>query len=270
MNYTKSTTNTLKEIAISNELITGLVKTINNEVHKVKLSSQEILQAINHISNIAQANLTESEKVFSAMGNFVTQTLELQHFVGQFDIRSEKTKENQKHLEEILKARIVEAEKVLKEFGAHFLPTGNIVNISGYKVQELQLGELLVTGSSQVVDAISKRTNTSVTIFQPIENALIRVSTTVRNFDDTRAIGTIVSSENEVYDTVMKKEEYYGRTFVVNRWYVAAYKPILDETGFILGILYLGISEDTEYDMEKRDFTEEDKKYSRTISSNLY
>jgi methyl-accepting chemotaxis protein len=270
VNYTKSTTNTLKEIAISNELIAGLVKTINNEVHKVKLSSQEILQAINHISNIAQANLEESEKVFSAMGNFVMQTLELQHFVGQFDIRSDKTKENQQHLEEILRSRLVEAEKVLKEFGAHFLPTGNIVDISGYKVQELRVGDLLVTGSSDVVDAISKRTNTSVTIFQPIENALIRVSTTVRNFDDSRAIGTIVSSDNSVYDAVMRKEEYYGRTFVVNRWYVAAYKPILDETGFILAILYLGISEDTEYDMEKRDFSEseEDRKYSRTISAN--
>jgi methyl-accepting chemotaxis protein len=255
--YAKNTTAELKEIATSNELIAGLVKTITSEIYKVKLSSQEILQAINHISNIAQANLTESEKVFAAMGNFVNQTLELQQFVGQFDIRSEEIKENQQHLEEILNSKLNEAQKVLNEFGQSPIPTGNIVKIGEYKVLEYQIGNTVLTGMSEIVDAISTRTHTSVTVFQPYENRLVSVASTVINFDNSRAIGSVVTSDNIAYKTVMDRKNYFGRTFVVNKWYMAVYMPII--VGDIIAVLYLGISEDTEYAVEKRDFTADKK-----------
>ncbi|HOJ65312.1 MAG TPA: Cache 3/Cache 2 fusion domain-containing protein [Spirochaetota bacterium] len=244
--YSKDTTNILKDIAMSNELIAGLVKTISEEIQKMKLSSQEILQAINNISDIAQANLLESEKVSAAMSDFVEQTLELQKFVGQFDVRTDKIKENQSHIEEILKAKLIEVNKILSEYGSQFLPTGETVKIGDHVVQELRIGNLKVTGNIDLVDSISKKTNTSVTIFQTIEDALIRVATTVRNFDNTRAIGTLITKDSKVYQTVLSGKEYFGRAFVVNKWYVAVYKPIMDETGYVLGAIYLGIPEEIE------------------------
>jgi len=242
--YSKNTTGILKDIAMSNELIAGLVRTISDEIQKMKVSSQEILSAINHISDIAQDNLGDSEKVSQAMTDFVEQTLELQKFVGQFDVRPESVKENQSHIEEILRAKLIEVNKILAEYGSQFLPTGNVVKIGGNSVQELQIGNLIVTGNVELVDGISKKTNTSVTIFQTIDDALIRVATTVRNFDDTRAIGTIITKESKVFQTVMTGRVYFGRAFVVNKWYVAVYKPIVDETGYILGAIYLGIPEE--------------------------
>ncbi len=244
--YSKNTTNILREISVSNELITGLVKTITDEVQKVKFSSQESLEAIGHISNIAQANLKESESVSKTMNDFVKQTLELQKFVGQFDVRSESIKENQKHIEEILKSKLIETGKILQEYGANFLPTGNIVDIGDHKVQELQIGSTIVTKNFDIVDNISKRTNASVTIFQVTDDKLVRVATTVRNFDNTRAVGTVITSESQVYKTIMERKDYFGRAFVVNKWYVSVYKPILDETGYIFGVIYLGIPEEME------------------------
>lgn len=245
--YSKETTNILKEISTANELISGLVKTISDEIHKVKFSSEEILQAINHISDIAQDNLTESENVSSTMRDFVEQTLELQKFVGLFDVRTKTAKENHKHIEELLKSKLVEATTIIKEFGGTILPTGNSVKINKYKLNELQIGKTPITNSTMIVDKISQRTNASVTFFQPLDNELIRVATTVRNFDDTRAIGTTISESSPIYQTVMKEGKiYFGRAFVVNRWYVAVYKPIKDETGFVTGVLYLGLPETME------------------------
>jgi methyl-accepting chemotaxis protein len=246
VSYSKQTTTILKEIALSNELITGLVKTITEEVQKVSHSSGEMLSAFNQISEIAQANLTESEHVNNAMEDFVEQTIELQKFVGQFDVRSEEIKENQKHIEEILRAKLNEVDNILREYGTSFLPTGTQVTIGGYDIQELQLGNIVVTGNVDLVDAISRQTNTSVTIFQTVEDSLLRVATTVRNYDNSRAIGTSIGSESQVYQTVMARNVYYGRAFVVNRWYVAVYRPIIDETGYILGVLYLGLPEEME------------------------
>lgn len=250
--YSKDTTNILKEIAVSNELITGLVKTISEEIQKIKLSSEETLKAINNISNIAQDNLLESEKTSKAISDFVEQILELQKFVGQFDVRTEKTKENQSHIEEILKAKLIEVNKILSEYGSQFLPTGETVKIGEHSVPELKIGNEKITGNIELVDNISKKTNTSVTIFQVIEDALIRVATTVKNFDDTRAIGTLITKESKVYQTVISGREYFGRAFVVNKWYVAVYKPIMDQTGYVLGAIYLGIPEEMELSKDSK------------------
>ena len=86
-----------------------------------------------------------------------------------------------------------------------------------------------------LVDTISRHTNSSVTFFQPYDDMLVRVATTVRNFDDSRAIGTTIPASSPVYKSVMERGiTYIGRAFVVNRWYVAVYQPIKDETGFVM------------------------------------
>ncbi len=246
VNYSKETTKILKDIAMSNELITGLVKTITEEVQKVKFSSSEILRAVNHISDIAQANLTQSENVSDAMDDFVAQTIELQKFVGQFDVRTDKIKENQAHIEKILDSKLGEANKLIKSYGFAILPSGKRLRIGDYEIEEIQIGNMVITNNPDLTDNISKKTNTSVTLFQPKDNALVRVATTVRNFDNSRAVGTIIDSSSAVYQQVMSGKKYFGRAFVVNRWYVAVYDPMMDETGNILGVLYLGLPEEME------------------------
>lgn len=246
VNYSKNATRVLRDIAMSNELSAGLVKTISEEIQRVKQSSNEILGVINYISEIAQANLIESENVAQSTKDLTGQAVNLQEFVGKFDVRPEKIKENQNHIEEILKAKLLEVEDILKEYGTAFLQTGSVLDIGEYKVKELQLGKKIVTNNNELVDIISKRTQTSVSFFQSIENVLIRVATTIKNYDDSRATGTIISPEEKIYKTVIDGKNFYGRAFVVNRWYVGVYRPIIDQTGYVLGVLYLGLPEEAE------------------------
>lgn len=68
----------------------------------------------------------------------------------------------------------------------------------------------------------------------------MRISTNVKNEDGSYAISTLVSEE--VYDEViLKGEKWIGDAFVVNSWYNAAYKPITDINGRVIGIIYVGI-----------------------------
>ncbi|OHD15288.1 MAG: hypothetical protein A2086_00805 [Spirochaetes bacterium GWD1_27_9] len=249
--YSTKTTHILKDISVSNELITDLVKNITEESHKVKISSGDILKAVNHISEIAQANLVQTDNVTNAMNDFVNQTIELQKFVGQFDTRSDKIKENQSHIEEILKAKLSEVERLLAEFGSFFSIGSKIIQVRDFKIPELLIGKTVVTKNEGFVDKISKRTNSSVTVFQHAENQLIRVATTVKNFDETRAIGTIITQDNPIYKSMIDGKDYYGRAFVVNRWYVALYKPIFDNKNTLLGVIYLGLPEEMEFKEEE-------------------
>ncbi|HEY5731664.1 MAG TPA: cache domain-containing protein [Anaerolineales bacterium] len=78
----------------------------------------------------------------------------------------------------------------------------------------------------------------TATIFQDD----VRISTNVRNEDNSRAIGTRVSEE--VYNQVVFNEQpWIGRAYVVNDWYITAYEPIRDIHYKVIGILYVGILE---------------------------
>ncbi|GAH67729.1 unnamed protein product, partial [marine sediment metagenome] len=70
----------------------------------------------------------------------------------------------------------------------------------------------------------------------------LRISTNVKKANGERAIGTRVSKE--VNQTVLKEgKPWIHRAFVVNEWYIAAYEPIKNIDGRIIGILYVGMLE---------------------------
>ena len=69
----------------------------------------------------------------------------------------------------------------------------------------------------------------------------VRISTNVRLFgsDGERAIGTRVSQA--VRDVVLGHgDTWLGRAFVVNDWYVSAYRPLTNVAGRRIGMLYVG------------------------------
>jgi len=79
----------------------------------------------------------------------------------------------------------------------------------------------------------------------------VRISTNVKGKDGSRAIGTQLSED--VYEQVLEKGlPWMHRAFVVNNWYIAAYEPIKNIKGDIIGVLSVGLLEDKFTDMQKR------------------
>ncbi|MGB4268786.1 MAG: cache domain-containing protein [Spirochaetota bacterium] len=70
----------------------------------------------------------------------------------------------------------------------------------------------------------------------------VRVCTNVKKPDGSRAIGTLLSEE--VYNKViLQRKVWWDKAFVVNNWYISAYKPLLNVNHKPIGILYVGILE---------------------------
>lgn len=79
----------------------------------------------------------------------------------------------------------------------------------------------------------------------------LRVSTNVKNIDGSRAIGTLISKD--VYEAVIEKGlTWMARAFVVNDWYITAYRPIKNFSGERIGVLYVGILEKKYTDMRNQ------------------
>lgn len=102
---------------------------------------------------------------------------------------------------------------------------------------QLTKGDTVMNGNFEVVDEIGKLTEDTVTIFQ----GDTRVSTNIMA-EGERAVGTKVS--DKVADVVLKGGgSYYGEAVVVGQKYQAAYQPIQSDRGEIIGILYVGASQ---------------------------
>jgi|GEM_PF-289703 len=111
---------------------------------------------------------------------------------------------------------------------------------------QIAYGGHIVNNNFEVVDSIEKEVGSKATVFQKIGDKAIRVSTNVVGADGKRAVGTEISSV--VYDAVINKgQTYYGTADVVGKKFVVAYEPIRNSAGEIIGILFVGIPEDTVY-----------------------
>ena len=76
----------------------------------------------------------------------------------------------------------------------------------------------------------------------------LRVSTNVMTAGGERAVGTRLSED--VLDVVFRQgQDYIGRAFVVNDWFITRYEPLRDYTGQVVGSLYVGARESTFQDL---------------------
>jgi methyl-accepting chemotaxis protein len=106
------------------------------------------------------------------------------------------------------------------------------------------LGEnYVVNNNFAMTDNIKKQVGGEVTIFQVMEGTATRISTTITNENGNRAVGTTLSST--VYnDVVNRGQTYTGRADVLGSWYISAYEPIKDNSGKIIGVLFIGLPEE--------------------------
>lgn len=146
------------------------------------------------------------------------------------------------------------AEFALNSAGNTYLDKSNAVEIEAVNqlskegislvLPVMMVGDLALVGNHIIVDEIQSYIGGTATIFQVIPEGLLRISTNVLKDDFTRAVGTYIPRKSTVYKTVMSGETFYGRAYVVNAWYIAAYKPISDSDGNVIGVLYVGVKEE--------------------------
>lgn len=242
--HSNKTVEIFSDISTQNELISGLVRNISEEGQSVRESSSKILNSMNYISTMAKENKNQTEKVADSVNDVVTQILKLQKIAGRFDTRSEEQKSSVINMEKILAVKMEEIDKIFDNQGTSFILTEDHVMVNGHKITEMRNGRMVITGNDKFVDNVAKTLGVEMTIFQFYDDKLMRVATTIKNFDGSRAVGTTIDKSDEIYKKIIAGEKYFGRSFVINQWYVAIYSPIFDSMGTPLGAFYLGLPDE--------------------------
>ena len=107
--------------------------------------------------------------------------------------------------------------------------------------------------ASSVVDETASLVGGTCTLFQRMNEAgdMLRVCTNVQGKDKTRAIGTYIpavgsdGTPSPIITAVLRGEKYTGRAFVVDQWYITAYEPIHDAGKQVVGMLYVGVKQES-------------------------
>ena len=108
------------------------------------------------------------------------------------------------------------------------------------EIPKFQAGIQYINHKFDIVDRVEEITGASATIFQLVDDKLLRISTTVKKTDGERAVGTYIPSGSPVFQTIMNGEIFRGKAFVVNDWYLTAYQPVRDLEDKIIGAIYVG------------------------------
>ncbi|MCO5308228.1 MAG: methyl-accepting chemotaxis protein [Austwickia sp.] len=104
-----------------------------------------------------------------------------------------------------------------------------------------------------VVDATKAAVGDTATIFQRMNDAgdMLRVATNILGTDGNRVIGTSIAAKgadgaaNPVLAAVLAGKTYTGTANVVGSWYVTQYAPLFDEGDRIIGMLYVGVKQES-------------------------
>jgi methyl-accepting chemotaxis protein len=112
---------------------------------------------------------------------------------------------------------------------------GDVTRLVGPKVPDFS--------DNEAVDRITRINRGTATIFRydGAKEDFIRLSTSVKKADGSRAIGTYLGSGGPVYPVIMERLVYRGVANILGEPYQTGYMPIVGQDGAVNGILYIGV-----------------------------
>jgi methyl-accepting chemotaxis protein len=97
----------------------------------------------------------------------------------------------------------------------------------------------VLNANSDVVDRITETTGAAATVFARTGDDFLRVTTSLRKADGSRAMGTLLDRKHPAYPLMLEGKPYAGRATLFGKTYMTYYEPIRqgDRT---IGILFVG------------------------------
>lgn len=124
----------------------------------------------------------------------------------------------------------------------------NGINVSD--TQTVKIGEYdspLASNSGENInlnfskpDQFTHMTGGTATVFIRMGDDFLRVSTSLKKANGERAYGTLLGKNHPGYSHLIKGEIYEGPANLFGRHYMTKYVPFKDNTGKVIGILYVG------------------------------
>ncbi|MFH1027117.1 MAG: methyl-accepting chemotaxis protein, partial [Pseudomonadota bacterium] len=125
--------------------------------------------------------------------------------------------------------------------GAFALDTSKTVTIGDKQTPTITAGSITLNLNTEIVDRFTNVTKAICTIFVRSDSDFIRVATSLKKEDGSRAVGTVLDRAHPAYQVLLKGEEYTGKATLFGKDYMTRYLPIKDNVGKVIGVLFIGL-----------------------------
>jgi len=151
--------------------------------------------------------------------------------------------------------------KLAAVFGTYFpvaftVDSSKYVTIGDKETPTLKSGSTVINLNTEIVDRFTAVTKAVATVFVRSGEDFVRISTSLKKEDGSRAIGTSLDKAHPAYQGLLKGEEFTGKATLFGKDFMTKYVPVKDESGKVIAVLFIGL-----------DFTEELKALKEKIRS---
>ena len=144
------------------------------------------------------------------------------------------------------KAVSAEVERYMTLF-ASFLPTdftldeAQKVDIGGMATPTFRAGDKPMNLDFSIPDQFLERSGAIATVFARTGDDFVRVTTSLKKQDGTRAIGTLLDRKGPAYAPMLSGKRFIGMASLFGKQYITEYKPVTDPSGRVIGALFVGV-----------------------------
>ena len=133
-------------------------------------------------------------------------------------------------------------------FNAQFAGTFSVdetqtVDVGGKPTPQLKHDGVLLNGNFSAVDRFSTAASggTVATVFARKGEDFLRVSTSLKKEDGSRAVGTTLDRAHPAYARLLAGQAYIGKASLFGREYMTRYTPVIDAQGKVIAALFIGL-----------------------------
>jgi methyl-accepting chemotaxis protein len=124
-----------------------------------------------------------------------------------------------------------------------------------HRAPVVRAGDLVLSNNPAAVDAFSRSSGGVATVFARVGDDFLRVSTSVKKEDGSRAVGTMLGKSHPAYASVIAGKPYVGPARLFGRDYMAKYVPVLAD-GQVVAMLFVGFDYTAEWKATTAQFSE--------------
>lgn len=133
------------------------------------------------------------------------------------------------------------SEHFLKHLKGRLELSAESVSINGRNIPVIKLDGQALHQGNQLVDAFTADTGAVATVFVKSDHEFLRVTSSVKDENDQRVVGTALDHDHPAYAKAMAGEGYVGMATLFGRRYMTQYSPLKDDSGVVIGMAFVGL-----------------------------
>ncbi|MDD2383233.1 MAG: methyl-accepting chemotaxis protein [Sulfurospirillaceae bacterium] len=124
-------------------------------------------------------------------------------------------------------------------FGSFSVNPNEKIKVNGIDTPLMASGGYTINNNFAKVESFTDLTGAVATVFAISGDDFVRVSTSLKKEDGSRAMGTFLGKKSPAYEPIMKKQKYVGMAKLFGKSYITSYSPIVEDDK-VIGILFIG------------------------------